>query len=138
MMENNAFCTIDIDLIISMLHDVNCLSPSFIIIIITRSSLALLLRTNYSISLYYYFSSPLLLLHRCCSPYSTTPSTACAKVRGQCCWDSSSEQWPFAGCGLPKGPLKDMDITAQIAITICSSYLVFFTASEMVMYRDHI
>jgi hypothetical protein len=38
-----------------------------------------------------------------------------------------------------------MDITAQIAITICSSYLVFFTASagswptvEMVMYRDHI
>ena len=42
-------------------------------------------------------------------------------------------------------PLKDMDITAQLAITICSSYLVFFTASagswpdiEMVMYRDHI
>jgi hypothetical protein len=38
-----------------------------------------------------------------------------------------------------------MDITAQIAITIRSSYLVFFTASagswpavEMVMYRDHI
>ena len=25
-------------------------------------------------------------------------------------------------------PLKDMDITAQIAITICCSYLVFFTA----------
>ena len=42
-------------------------------------------------------------------------------------------------------PVKDMDITAQIAITICSSYLVFFAASvgswpavEMVMYRDHI
>jgi hypothetical protein len=38
-----------------------------------------------------------------------------------------------------------MDITAQIVITIYSSYLVFFTASvvswpavEMVMYRDHI
>jgi hypothetical protein len=38
-----------------------------------------------------------------------------------------------------------MDITAQIAITICSSYLVFFAASArswpvvvMVMYRDHI
>jgi hypothetical protein len=42
-------------------------------------------------------------------------------------------------------PLKDMGITAQIAITICSSYLVFFVASagswptvEMVMYMDHI
>ncbi len=39
MMENHASCTIDIDSIIStiIIININCLSPSFIIIIITRS-----------------------------------------------------------------------------------------------------
>ena len=134
MMENNASCTIVIDLIISIhtiqhvksptiiIININCLSP--FIIIITRSPV-LLLRTNYS-----------------ASPYSTT---ACATVRGTVLLGLVIRAVALHWLWTANRPLKDTDITEQIVITICSSYLVFFAASagswpavEMVMYRDHI
>jgi len=78
----------------------------------------------------------------CCS---TTPSTACATVRGTVLLGLVIRAVVLRWLRTANRPVKDMDITAQIAITICSSYLVFFTASvgswpavKMVMYRDHI
>ena len=123
MMENNASCTIDIDLIISQ----HVKSPTIIIININ-----------------------------CLSPYSTTLPPPVhhilqrlqrqfAKVRGTVLLELVIRAVALRWLRTANRPLKDMAITAQIAITICSSYLVFFTASEeswpaveMVMYRDHI